>query len=263
MIRIGQEETAALAARGECAGQSRSMREHSCILLAQPRPWPSLSGTGILALALSSCEESLLRLKTNLGRQVILSTDYSGYDCPREAMRCALQGIHAVHGWTFGEPPCKWARCCDSNELSQLILSRISLQESAGGTCLFDDILHRLPIWAREWIASAAAPKDADKESKKQANDTIREWLMKGKSSLFPADATSYCLIHEKMCPVHCMRNADDDDHDGGEHVNQVRPLRGNISGVSCLPWAGVGTSEGRPRSAKYRTAAGWLSASR
>ena len=75
--------------------------------------WPLAVVKSICCSGLPQDEENALRLHTNLMQGITLYTDYSGMDCPREALELGIAACEKVMGWSFPRPPLRVGRTCD------------------------------------------------------------------------------------------------------------------------------------------------------
>eukprot|EP00959_Pyramimonas_sp_CCMP1952_P362578 7593110-Pyramimonas_sp.AAC.1 len=100
-----------------------------------------------------------LRLMCNLRHQCVFYTDYSGFDCPREAMEVCIQGFVQQNNWTFDKPPVIFKRSCDYGLLQQRVLCRVAKEHDQSSTCVFSDIFDRLPEWGKQWVFAAMPSK--------------------------------------------------------------------------------------------------------
>eukprot|EP00435_Cladocopium_sp_Y103_P067844 s676_g30.t1 len=184
-------------------------------------------------------DEMSMRLQHRLLCGIALNTDYSGLDCPREALE---MGMQALQHHLKTEPPRVpvWVgRTCDKGAIQKKLQVEYSLCCEDGNRCHFEDILDRLPPEGRDWINAATPDKSLSREQRAEAFKTIREWVMDNRSWLFPADATSFCTVHRRQCRVHPQ-----DAADSGVAVENQR-LRVNVAGVTCHAWSFEGLGEG------------------
>lgn len=79
--------------------------------------WPMDVVRAICCSGLCEDEEMALRLHTNLTGGITLYTDYSGIDCPREAMELGIAAAEKVMGWNFPVHPLRVVRTCDNGSL--------------------------------------------------------------------------------------------------------------------------------------------------
>ena len=80
-----------------------------------------------------------------------VSSDFSGYDCPREAWRLMIMALsHAFPDWQLAQP--RHVRSCDIARLQhrQLVLNAQKLDE--GRSCVFHDINDRPPADAKRHL---------------------------------------------------------------------------------------------------------------
>lgn len=84
--------------------------------------WPMTVAESLTSAGLPNDNESKVRIESWLRRVIVVYADYSGIDCPKEAMDLGLVGLQRLHGWDFGEgshPPLRLAHSCDCDPLPQ------------------------------------------------------------------------------------------------------------------------------------------------
>ena len=229
-------------------------------------------------------QENILRLWSLTQAGVVCVTDYSGFDSPRECIRLGLEAARMLHpdkDWREVE----FRRSCDVSPMCSRILCHISKQMDGGNSCVFGDILDRLPDAARDRIdatlgglfsessdeaaaATGSEPPGPPRESGKrrlygdwkkkydarkgEIYDEIEEYMKENLSWIFGVDQTSPCLVHDRCCPAHPLMatmypEGATDSSLRGAFVTKVavRPLSINIAGISCLPWTAEGAQQG------------------
>ena len=201
--------------------------------------WPS---TLVHAL-LSNSPERIARLQSVLARTVQVTTDYSGFECPREGTRLTMAALRREFPqcWPSNiEHPLKFVRSCDNDEFQQSVLCNISRDLESSEMCVLQDIMDRLPTAARGYVRAAAegaasSETATSKASKCEANRSIWEWVMENSEWIFDINAKSRCLVHEHDCSAHkpCTLSPAE------------RPLKANIGGPTCLPHTSQGKAEG------------------
>ena len=214
---------------------------------ADLKVWP-------LDVARSLCTEEdheiAARLKHRLMCGIQLNTDYSGLDCPREALEmgmCAL--AHHLQVQPHSKPV--WVgRTCDKGQVQTKLQVEHAMKVDDGTRCHFEDILHRLPDHAQAWIA-AATPKKADsKEKRLEAFQSISQWVMSNRKLLFDLNAECFCSVHRrpacalhsscrlKHCRQRCRTEFCPQQEDDGCEVNAVADRLFQIaqSPVHCQP---------------------------
>ncbi|CAE7249489.1 unnamed protein product [Symbiodinium natans] len=67
-------------------------------------------------------------------------------------------------------------------------------------TCVFSDINDRLPATAVMMLDSMLPNSKMSREDTARAYADMLAWLQDNRSWVFPAGATSHCLVHEKQC---------------------------------------------------------------
>eukprot|EP00969_Alexandrium_andersonii_P043222 1895303-Alexandrium_andersonii.AAC.1 len=85
-----------------------------------------------------------LNLKSNLLERITLYSDYSGLDCPAEALRlgtdAARSHLGSDKGWPSADEAIRAARTCDNEGTQQA--AQLALSEMTGNTkCHFVDVL--------------------------------------------------------------------------------------------------------------------------
>lgn len=229
--------------------------------------WPARLAASLTMPEGHADAELTLRLHTNLARTLMFSTEYSGFDCPREALRLGVEGLRCLHSWTFEPHPLRAMHACDVAPTPQNILMEISEKFDGSSSCVFMDLLDRLPSAARDWIDAASPPVNASRAEKTEAHDLISKWVIENRAWLFTCDTRSRCLVHHADCLVYPGRASDRDTpeapsgssgvaSDDAEaccgnptcsgRIEQTKPLFISCSGVSCLPWTSEGSSAGK-----------------
>ena len=150
-------------------------------------------------------DEISMRLKHRLLCGIALNTDYSGLDCPREALEMGTQALLRHFQLETQRAPIWVGRTCDKGSLQKRIQVQYSLTFEQGGRCHFEDILHRLPSEAQEWIAAATPDKSLSKEERRDAFTAISEWCLKNRGWLFDHNATSHCCVHNRCIGDDCQ----------------------------------------------------------
>lgn len=195
----------------------------------------------------ASGEELKIRLWTTLMRGLRWRTDYTGVDCFREACEMALLGCEHQWGWEWPRPPFVWDRSCDKGKVQSDLLLQVARDLDDSYPCHFLDILHRLPDPAQEYLR-AAQPFKKDKAADRiKAYEDIGRYVADNNSWLFPKGATSWCAVHQKMCPVVRSDVPPAWSSRGSGHHGAQGALRVSAAGVCCQGWSseGQGTAKG------------------
>ncbi|CAE7667911.1 unnamed protein product [Symbiodinium sp. CCMP2456] len=145
-------------------------------------------------------EEIELRLHSHLLQGVSLCTDYSGLDCPREALEMGFRALQMLKGYDpdTAVSPVWVGRTCDKGQLQKRLQVALSSTLEAGQRCHFEDILHRLPLEGRQWIAAASPRRQASKSERGEAYKCIADWVMANRNMLFSVNAESQCVVHHR-----------------------------------------------------------------
>ena len=192
--------------------------------------WP----TDILSRALDGGEEAATRkerLQDMIDNvEVQMNSDYSGMDCPSEALRCMFEGLRGMFpAWTITNV--RLLRSCDSSPLCRDVLmanhyATAQLQDTM--PCLFDDICSRLDAEAQRVVRYLEPLPGASAEAARRAREKQAEYISIHKCRLFKATTTVYCRAHDRQCPAY-------------PHPKPLKPgpvLRMNISGTICQGWS-------------------------
>ena len=168
--RIRRDWGTVKAQRSECFPPGPSS-------LADLGNWPS----DIADMLAKGDEAARLRTHTNLLRKIMVTTDYSGFECPREALRCAVQGLNHIFGWSLSESDAfTWVSSCDNAPIPLEVLQEIHRKLDGGRAdrgCIFRDILSKLPAVAQEWLACAQPDANATRAEKVRAHKEVATWL--------------------------------------------------------------------------------------
>ena len=137
------------------------------------------------------------RLDTFFSRMVMMTSDYSGWDAPREAMRIFAPQVVA-------NPDVQFVRSCDWGSQQHKVLCVESTMFTEGSNCVFRDMQDRMHEKSRKHIAQLA-PGKSNKMPLKEAvrnNQMIEEFLLKNRGWAVPIGASSWCSMHQQCCPV-------------------------------------------------------------
>ena len=198
------------------------------------------------------------------GVQWAVSSDYAGYDCPREALRLGHEALRRQFpAWEL--LPIRHLRACDIDALQQDILKQISLTVDDSKSCVFGDLNDRLGADSVALLDTMEPCSKATRKVKVEKRLEQCEWIRAHKSTLFTAASTSACLVHGKECPTFPLAvesspeigiDADastcsgaDGDPEAARRLFQRgappddpprkrRVLRFNIAGTCCQGWS-------------------------
>lgn len=205
------------------------------------------------------------RLQANLARGIAFRTEYSGVDCPREAMAMMMDARRLESEWDYGGKVV-FIRSCDKGTTQTRVLKAVASEHFGGAPCHFGDMFERLPEGARAWIDAMTPAKSATKQTKQEAFKSIQDFLREKSAWCFPADATCWCHVHQQECPVRRSRGpsqgpkrkraggagsaAASDAVDGDDTVEQYddaeeKPWSACVGGVTCHAWSSAGKREG------------------
>ncbi|CAK8993450.1 Uncharacterized protein SCF082_LOCUS3512 [Durusdinium trenchii] len=142
------------------------------------REWPLKVVQSLCGQDTPGDQELSLRLKQHFLRGIVLNTDYSGIDCPREALELAERSLYTLHGvqCVDAKSAVSVGRTCDKGTLQKKVQVALSHTFEESRRCHFEDLLDRLPETGREWIRAATPEKTASKAVRATAFSNISKW---------------------------------------------------------------------------------------
>ena len=165
------------------------------------------------------------------GTEIQLTTDYSGMDCPSEALRLVVASLRrSFPSWEVRD--IRLLRSCDCDPVCQRVLKANQAADgNFGVSCLFEDLLGRLDDAARAEVRRleplpGSAPYHAAKCRQRQTS-----YIYSRKQELFTKASKPQCVIHGRSCMTLPT-------------PPPLRPglaLRMHIAGVCCQGWSSVG----------------------
>ena len=184
----------------------------------------------ILERITQTTDDGQLQLKVNRLRMMCESqwtyiSDYSGMDCPREAVRLLFQALSLrFTDWSLKDPI--YLRSCDNDPACIRILQSISTTLDEGGACVFGDINDRVRDIDRQMLDAMEPDQKATTEEKAQARKEQLAYLRKAKDEIFTPESTSFCSVHNQQCL--CFKNA----------KLPGKTLKISFAGTCCQGWA-------------------------
>jgi hypothetical protein len=133
----------------------------------------------------------------------LATTDFSGYDSPRESWRVLLPAIASQVG--IACPSVHFVRSSDWGKQQSQALCELSTLTDHGSSCVFGDIKDRLTVQSKLWVESASPTKAMSQSSAQEANSSILHFLRTFKDSNYKVSSTAPCLQHCVECPVHAL----------------------------------------------------------
>jgi hypothetical protein len=180
------------------------------------------------------------------------TTDYSGWDGPREMMHQMYKALsrplsyhQGAEFWSgFGyKPLCHFTRACENSSLPLQVLEYKAVNLDGGRSCLFksiegaladSDLMRELAEMIPH-IGKAKMTQEEKEENAKGYADVL-EKIMLEREAMFGVRPSSYCCIHERECFCDSL----DWDELGSDARDQA--LRFNVAGTTCIGWSSVGT---------------------
>ena len=139
-------------------------------------------------------------LLQNMMRGVLATSDFSGYDAPRESCRIITEALRQEV--QFPVKDVQFVRACDNGPSQKRCLKLQSSIFDSCSACVFSDFRDRLPSTYRDWVDCASPTKEMSIEDCQQANAVLETFISKHQADMFPVDATCYCEMHRRRCPV-------------------------------------------------------------
>ena len=173
------------------------------------------------------------------------SSDYSGLDCPQEALRLLVMAFaRRISDPTMAAKVCV-LRACDSGAKQQEVLMALSTDVHAGQTCLFQDVESRLPNTVVAELDNMEPATRAPQQEKRRARELQHEYLMGMlDKEMFTPRTTAYCVVHNQQCltlpdpPLVGTVKLPD------APPTATRKFRLHVAGTCCQGWSGEGTQE-------------------
>ena len=204
--------------------------------------WPfSTTRPGLFQISDADRIARMRTLDSLLSSGLNIYTDWSGFDCER----WALYGIKEMFERELDKDfQFAFMRACDIAPQPQRILKHISAELDHNASCVFKDILHRLPQSALGFIDEHWPQEDDTNLEKIAKHDAICKYCFDHASELFNVMAKADCVVHSKRChlwPTTLPQGARMNDSDGGRNT----PLKVVIGTNSCTPWSLRGRQPG------------------
>ena len=143
---------------------------------AELADWPITMAEALTMSGKPTDSEKALRSLNLFCSGISMYTDYSGVDCPREAVRLGLHGLSLVNKWNIKDFNVVFSRSCDNGCLQSRTLQHISSKFDHGQSCVFWDILDRLPEAARDRVEACLPPPEATTEETRCAYEDLAQW---------------------------------------------------------------------------------------
>ena len=141
-------------------------------------------------------------LLRNMQRGLLVSTDFSGYDAPRECFRILSAALSKGFLSSQVPPKIHVVRSCDCGTLQRRCLEMQSETMDHGASCVFNDVAHRLDDDTRQWLIEASPTKKMSIAEAQAANKMVGEFLETNRATIFRPEVDSYCSMHRQRCPV-------------------------------------------------------------
>lgn len=134
-------------------------------------------------------------LAQNLKRGIVVSSDFSGYESPREGLRILLSAMQ--HKFEVDPEGVRFLRSSDIGAVQRYCLQLQNETFDNGASCIFGNILDRLSPEVRRWVEAAKPSRGGTSEQGVAANTAIHEFLQKNRGTAFAKDTN--CLT---CCPL-------------------------------------------------------------
>ena len=209
-------------------------------------------------VAVALTVDELHRIQNLLLTKMVVTSDFSGMDCYREAMEITLSAVENQFAMKLPPNCMRFARTCDFSKLTQKVLVAYSKQckrddHDQPSSCVFNELNDRL-------VPGAVSLLDAMERYLKSYSEVCSEkvmaqsysevvgWLRLNKCWAY--SGVSPCLVHDRRCPTHpgAAHDASSSQADVlhpskrmKKEADIYRPLFINTSGMTCKAWTSVG----------------------
>ena len=184
----------------------------------------------------------------------LATSDYSGYDCPREMVTQLFKALKLTNSFpTLCCPVCRFTRACDNDKLPLKVLTFLAEEVDHCESCVNTNIENCLLDETKDKLDEMVPHKEKAKITKpeereiKEAYEQMMQWLIQNRHTAFKERCASECIIHGHECPGHPRQTSD--CHGA---------LRVNWGGNECIGWSTVG-KQLRYAHASERTFAIWV----
>ena len=163
------------------------------------------------------------RLLSHAAAGLDFNTLFSGMDCAREALE---------RGWAklaeaASPGQLRFTASCDIGRLQTKVATLRNQQlPQTERSCHFGNFLDRLHPAAHEHLAGLAPTSTMTVAQCKGNFEKMRCWLKLNRKWVFSKDATAFCHVHQRQCPVYPQSSA---------FSSSPSPCRMSSSGVQCV----------------------------
>lgn len=215
--------------------------------------WPFLIVRSLFEKGDGKDSHRKTHFEAHLKRGIAACSDYSGLWGDREGMMQVMIACEKQFGWDVAADAWRFHRACDIEHLAKRSLAAGSDSQP----CVLHDLMDRLPQVAREWVEAAAPDPHVPVDQAVACYKDILQWLDLNRTWAFPADAQSYCCVHDCCCYAHPSfvlsnggehraspvpkRRRVSDESSSASAVSAVRPLFMNSAGTTCTGWTPTG----------------------
>ena len=186
------------------------------------------------------------RLITALsGIDIHVTTDYSGMECPGEALRCNGMAVRSALGAECDIRPIHFRRCCDIADIPKAML--LAMHEDT--VCVFPDLNARLPLEVRNMLDALEPEEGMSTEEHVAARQNQYKFLQSRKRDVFTRGATSWCERHGRECLTlpqpdegHCRKGGGPSSSSPAGPLQKA--LRVHFAGACCQGWSSMGSRQ-------------------
>ena len=125
-------------------------------------------------------------------------SEYIGYDGGRLSCEQGFEAFQRCTGCTMGKV--RFVRGCDNGHVQQQVLTHLSRVQDDASSCVFHDLLDRLPRNCIDWIDALVA--DSFDDDPEGTNVAIENYLVQNNGGDLKADSMSWCVVHQRYCPL-------------------------------------------------------------
>ena len=170
--------SAAVSTKRARAGSIHDRAARSCLPLGPETKEELYDWPTFIAERIAQDPDRAARLLAMLGKGLRMTTDYSGMDCPVEAVTQLETAMENVLGRKAKQPGSEFTvtHACENDTLPQKVLRRLRDLRCYG--CIFSDLMDRVPAAHRDSIKQMLPGSVTSPERCKAAYEEIASYVM-------------------------------------------------------------------------------------
>ena len=186
------------------------------------------------------------RLREILLHGVLASSDFSGMGGDREIM-AQLECAMSIKRWPLKAEGRRFrhVRACDISPLPQRVLCHSAMRKDAFQSCVFADLLDRLPEATYDEVMALMPEKTDDMEVAIAKYTFIDSLIRERRHSICTESISSHCVVRDRecclqKCALQMMQEIEAEESECADEPKRM-PLVLNSAGTSCVGRSSVG----------------------